>query len=110
MAVSLLEGIGGVVAVFKVDLREAIGNGQDRSLWVVVGDLPSVYLVMHELNSGHEVLDLYCELMEDWVHAVRSGADMSGVFPFAVEVSGASADMLEARIAVLLGEVLETLD
>ena len=105
-AVSLLDGIGGVVAVFKVDLREAIGSWQDRSLWVVVGDLPSAYMVMDKLSSGPEVLDMYCELMEDWARAVFASTPLEGLYPVRAAATVENAEALLSRVDWLRTEVI----
>ncbi len=105
-AVSLLEGIGGVVAVFQVELRTAIGSSQDRSLWVVVGDLPSVYLVKDELSSGPEVLETYCELMEEWARTVIAGEPLDEVYTVRAPATVENAEALLSRVGSLRADII----
>ena len=106
----LLEGeVPGSASIFQVLFAEPVW-GTDDALWVVVGDLPSAYMVLEAGETAAQVLMSYCELMEDWVHAVRTGGDLSMVFPVRADPSGAAADRLEARVAALREEMLDHLD
>src|SRR4051812_48819734 len=55
-------GVGGVVAVFLFRIRPA-QTGVDPLLWVVVGDVPSAYLVTDRAPSPACALEGYVELM-----------------------------------------------
>src|SRR5688572_15136850 len=61
----LAYGVGGVAAIFLFQFAEKIG-GTDQELWVVVGDLPSAYLVVIPEDSPKSALGRYCELMDEW--------------------------------------------
>lgn len=99
-------GIGGIVAVFLFRIQP-IGEA-DEWLWVVVGDLPSAYIVTDRAPSPGKALAVYCELMEDWIDALRSGGDMRRVFPVNASPSAEHADQLEKRIALLRKKILPT--
>lgn len=101
----LAYGIAGVVAIFLVEFQTKI-QGNDDALWIVVGDLPSAYLVVEPHDDERQALERYCELMEQWVIAVRTGGDMSEVFPIPVQGNAAHADMLDKRIALLRHEII----
>ncbi len=90
-------GVGGLVAVFLFTFSEAI-KGRDDQLWVIVGDIPSAYLVIDECRTPEEALACYCSLMMDWVSAVRRGTDLKDVFPVRAEPSVENADSLERRV------------
>ena len=96
----LAYGVGGIVAVFLCDFAQKIANS-DKQLWVVVGDLPSAYLVVEPGDGPTEVLESYCDLMQQWVFAVRSSGDLSKVFPVGAGPTPEHAEMLEQRIATL---------
>lgn len=68
-AMYLADGVGGVVALFLVEFEGKVGGTDDR-LWVVVGDLPSAYMVVGGPVNAKEALEAYCELMDDWINAV----------------------------------------
>jgi len=97
-------GVGGVVAVFlfRIDPDE----GADEWLWVIVGDLPSAYLVTDEASDACKALSVYCRLMDDWIYAVRTGAALDDVYPVAADPTPENAAMLAARIRLLRDEIL----
>jgi hypothetical protein len=98
-------GIGGVIALFLVQLEERIA-GTDDQLWVVVGDLPSAYFVIDDVPGPQSALDTYCSLMEDWVEAVLSGHELRKSFPVDAKPSQANALALRSRLAFLRQRVL----
>lgn len=97
-------GIGGVVAVFlfEVDALPEV----DTTLWVVVGDLPSAYLVTDQADDPRDALHVYCALMEEWVRAVRARESLADVFPIEAQATEQNANRLEKRIAFLRNEVI----
>lgn len=97
-------GIGGVACVFLFELKAP--SGVDNVLWVVVGDLPSAYLVADQADNPCAALRVYCGLMEEWVLAVRLGRSLSGVFPVTAPATEQNARLLEKKIAFLRNEVL----
>lgn len=92
-------GVGRVFAVFL--FWTSIADHEDEWLWVVVGDMPSAYLVTDELPTAVEALRAYTDLMEDWVLAARAGSSLSGVFPVGVSADEEHAAMLASRIECL---------
>jgi hypothetical protein len=98
-------GIGGIIALFLVQLEERIA-GTDDQLWVVVGDLPSAYFVIDDLPGPQSALDTYCSLMEDWVEAVLSGHGLEECFPVEAMPSRTNALALKSRLAFLRQHVL----
>jgi hypothetical protein len=97
-------GVGGVVAVFLFQLDP---EGQaDEWIWVIEGDLPTAYLVTDEAPDPVSALTIYCDLMEDWVAAVRSKQSMDEVFPVGVPADEEHAQMLEARVLKLREDVI----
>src|SRR5215469_7130812 len=96
-SVSLGFGIGGVVAIFLVLLKEKIEQTDER-LWVVVGDLPSAYLVVEPQDSAHEALQRYCLLMDDWANEVLAPGTIGKVFPVEAQRTSANAGLLRSRL------------
>ena len=100
----LAYGVGKVVAIFLVEFPEKIRETDD-SLWVVVGDLPSAYLVVEPEDKPAGALARYCELMEDWISAVKISGDLRNVFPVAAAPTYENADLLRSRIRFLRKEI-----
>jgi hypothetical protein len=101
----LASGVGGIAAIFLFELTSKIQDTDDR-LWVIVGDLPSAYLVVEPEDSPPEALERYCGLMEDWIAAIRDSTPLDKAFLVAAEPTSENAESLERRIAFLLAEII----
>lgn len=97
-------GVGGVVAVFLFHIDPA--PDADEWLWVIVGDVPSAYLVTDNIKSPDAALDVYCDLMMGWVEAVETHGDLSEVFPVDAPATVNNAAALRSRVRQLR-EILE---
>lgn len=100
------DGVGGILALFLAVLVKEEG-ALDDYLWIVVGDLPSAYFVVDDAETPKQALEVYCELMEDWISAVLSNQDLQNVFPVKAEPTQANANMLLKRIAFIRNELLD---
>lgn len=98
------DGIGGIVAVFLFRLDGP--PDVDEWLWVVSGNLPSCYFVTDEAPTPDEALEAYCELMEDWIEAVRSQKSLDDVYPVDAPATQNNAEDLAGRIGFLREQVL----
>jgi len=101
----LAHGVGGIVAVLFIEFARKI-KGTDDRLWIIVGDLPSAYLVVEPDDSPGDALERYCGLMEDWIGAVRDGGELNDVYPVSAEPTQENASLLERRVAFLLAEII----
>lgn len=104
----LADGVGGIVAIFLAELSEPI-QGQDTYLWVIVGDLPSAYLVVEDLTTPLQALFEYCSLMEKWADAVLSGKTLDNLFPVAEAPTEENARNLKRRITFIRDQILPEL-
>lgn len=100
-------GIGGVIGLYLAELDDKI-DSQDEYLWIVVGDLPSAYLVA-DSTTPQEALKTYCSLMTDWADAVESGDSLKEVFPVAAKPTSNNAALLRRRIQFLKEQILPDL-
>jgi hypothetical protein len=94
------DGCGGVVAVFlfrivpsRIDI--------DEWLWVVVGDIPSAYLVTDNCNSPSQALEGYIDEMTKWVKLAKRGRSSTKVIPVNVSPTIENAEALEGRLKFL---------
>jgi hypothetical protein len=99
-------GVGGVCAVFFFEIVPA-KNGIDRWLWVVVGDLPSAYLVIDGSPRPLAALKTYVELMQEWVQAVQNKKSTDECIPVSVPATIKNARLLERRLAFIKKRFLE---
>ncbi|MCC6489592.1 MAG: hypothetical protein IT364_18990 [Candidatus Hydrogenedentes bacterium] len=95
----------GVIAVFLFELEAKIHDTDDL-IWVVVGDVPSAYLVCDNASEPASALAVYCEMMEDWARAVLSISRLDEVFPVAAEPTPSHANMLLSRTKFIREELI----
>jgi hypothetical protein len=98
-------GIGGVVAVFLFRLATKVRDTDDW-IWVVVGDLPSAYLVTDRATEARAALLVYCELMDEWAHAVLNGGEVDKTFPVKASATPEHAEMLLSRTQFIRDRII----
>lgn len=98
-------GVGGVVAVFLFEFSQHV-DGQDNWLWVVVGDVPSTYLVTNGLDNPRDVLEEYCNLMREWADAVLEGSPLENVYPVSASATARNAKSLLSRIKFIRERII----
>jgi hypothetical protein len=98
-------GVGGVVAVFLVQITPA-SEDVDACLWVIVGDLPPAYIVVDDNPTATDAVDAYCSEMEAWVEAVRNGESVDELIPVNASPTPEYAEQLSGRLAYLRSAIL----
>ncbi|HZU27981.1 MAG TPA: hypothetical protein VFA04_20795 [Bryobacteraceae bacterium] len=94
---------GGVGKVFAIFLFEVDGRTPDidQWLWVIVGDIPRLYLVVDQCKSPAQAFRVYMELMEAWVALARQGKTSRKLPPVGVEPTPEWADALAGRLQII---------
>jgi hypothetical protein len=93
-------GVGGVFAVFLINIRPTRPDVCPW-IWIVVGDIPSVYLPIEDAKTPAEVFKTYLWGMRQWVEYARSEQkDPAGddVPPVSVPATPEWAEKLEKRL------------
>jgi hypothetical protein len=98
-------GIDGLVGVVLVRIQPG-SDGIDEWLWIVVGDLPPLYLVTDLSPTPAAALRTYIGLCQEWVDAVNAGRSVEDFVPIDAPPDAEHADMLERRLRFLATEVL----
>jgi hypothetical protein len=93
-------GVGGVVGVFYLSIVPR-DETVDELFWVVVGDLPSAYLVTDENHTPSEALKNYIVEMRRWVAAAESGRSVAELIPVNVPATHDMALALKRRLVDL---------
>lgn len=101
----LAYGVGGVVAVFLVQITPA-SEDVDACLWVVVGDLPPAYIAVEDNPTAADALDAYCSELDTWVEAARNGESVEELIPVNVLATPEHAEQLRGRLGYLRSEIL----
>ena len=104
-SVHLAYGIGGVVAVFLVQITPH-SDDVDKCLWVVVGDVPPAYIVVDDNPTAADALDAYCSEMEAWVEAVDKGASVDELIPVNAPPTPEHAEQLGGRLKYIRSRIL----
>jgi hypothetical protein len=102
------DGYGGIVAVFFFRIEPSRPD-VDEWLWVVVGDLPSAYLVTDECHTPSQALERYIDVMSEWVQLAKEGRSSDDVVPVNAPATPESAEMLGSRLRVLNDTIVPAL-
>lgn len=98
-------GVGGIFGVFLFEITPN-ANGVDDFVWVVVGDLPPLYIAIDEAPNPACALDIYLNAMFDWCETAINEGDLSKCPPVDVEPSPEIVSALMGRIEFLREEIL----
>jgi hypothetical protein len=93
-------GVEPVFAVFRAE-AEPVAPHIDREVWVVVGDLPPLYLVTDDIETPEEALAAYIDHRRAWVDAVRANLSVADLAPVNVEPTKEWAEALAGRLDML---------
>ena len=73
----------------------------EEYLWVVVGDLPPLYLVTEAAATSAVALLRYIEVMTLWAEAAIAGTACSGLPPVEADFSRENGTALQTRLKIL---------
>jgi len=93
-------GVGGVLGVFYIEI-EPDSIDIERHLWVIVGDIPSAYIVIDKAKSTVQAIRIYIKLFREWVEAIKTGASVQGLMPANAPPTLDNAILLESRLIFL---------
>jgi hypothetical protein len=93
--------------LFKIDNR---ASAENHYLWVIAGDLPSMYLNVQNGDTTREILTSYVELAEDWIQHVKNQESLIDCYPFDADSTEEMADLLKRRVNILKNSVINNID
>ena len=96
----LYTNIGRVFCIFLYEIINT-SSPEDNFNWVVVGDIPPMYLDIFGAESTVQVISNYVELAQDWINQIRAGNSVDECYPFDVEPTIEFADLLEKKISFM---------
>jgi hypothetical protein len=91
------DNVGGIVGVFLATITPARAEVDDR-LWVIVGDIPPLYLVTDELPTPRAALESYVEWRREWIDAVHDRRAVDDLPPVDLAPTDANAERLAVRL------------
>ena len=105
----LFTNIGYAISIFLYKINN-LQSPEDNLVWVVVGDLPPMYLDTYNVISTREVVQNYISLVEEWVENAESGKSLEDCYPLDAEISKDSIDMINKRLSLLSNNILANID
>jgi len=96
----LYTNIGYVLCIFLFEIENTQSN-EDNFLWVIIGDLPVMYLDVYGSKTTKEALQGYIELAEDWINNINVGKSIGNCYPFKAEPTKEMAGLLQIRVNLL---------
>ena len=106
---SLYLNIGSSLCIFLFKINNTASKDDDL-LWIVVGDIPPMYLDIHCVKTTKQVLENYIALAGDWIQAVKSEGNVEDCYPFDAEPNLEMADLLNQRMFFIRDVVLKNID
>ena len=100
---------GYVLCVFYFEITPRPDSKADNFVWIVVGDLPTVYIDIESATNVKEVLESYIFLMQDWIDQVNNGKSIDNCYPIEVKPTKKMAKMLEGRIKIIKDDFINQL-
>ena len=97
---SIYLNLGKKLCVFLYEIDTSSSNG-DTFFWIIVGDLPAMYLDVYGPKTTIEVLEDYASLASNWISAVESGQSVDDCYPFDAEPTKEMADLLKKRVSII---------
>ena len=76
-------------------------SSEDNFIWIMVGDLPAIYLDTYSVKTTKQVIENYIDLADDWIHHAESDQSLNDCFPFDTNTSIENINMLKKRIQLL---------
>ncbi len=98
-------GIGEVIGIFLFKI-EPSRDDVDDYVWIIIGDLPPLYLTTDGAPNPACALDGYIGAMEEWAEAAIEGRDVSGLVPVDAEPSKKNGENLKKRLEFIDKNIL----
>ncbi|MFV2056788.1 MAG: hypothetical protein ACC707_09990 [Thiohalomonadales bacterium] len=94
-----------IVGVFLFRINPSVDD-VDEWVWVIVGDLPPIYITAEESPNAACALDSYIGAMEEWIEAAEKGESVSELIPVNVLANEENANSLKIRLTMLSERIL----
>jgi len=106
---SLYTNLGWVICIFLFDIVNS-SSESDNLLWIIVGDLPPMYLDVYGATTTVQVLENYAALAEDWITQIKTGGSVENCFPFKAEATIEMAELLEIKVNQIKNNLIPNID
>lgn len=101
--------LGSTLCIFLFEIENS-ASSEDNFLWIMVGDIPAMYLDVYGSKTTIEVLRRYNALAKDWISNVERGLSVDDCYPFNAEPTMEMADMLKKRVDFIEKTIIPNID
>lgn len=101
--------LGSTLCIFLFEIENS-ASSEDNFLWIMVGDIPAMYLDIYGSKTTIEVLRRYNALAKDWISNVGRGLSVDDCYPFSAEPTMEMADMLKKRVDFIEKTIIPNID
>jgi len=101
--------LGRIFCIFLFEI-ENIESNEDNFLWVVAGDIPTMYLDVFGSKTTKEVVTMYVVLAEDWINGIKTGEGVDECYPFNAEPTLELAELLEKKTSFMKTTLIDNID
>lgn len=109
IASSLYFNLGEKLCVFLYEIDNAASK-DDNFLWVVVGDLPPMYLDIYGPKNTVHVLADYVDLAKKWISVIEASLPVTDCYPFNIAPTMEMAVLLKQRVVLIENAILANMD
>ena len=102
----LVKDWGYMLCLFYFEIDPIPESGADNFIWIIVGDVPPAYIDIVSAKNELEALEVYVDLMEEWIDNAKRGKSVKDCFPINVEPSKKYANMLFNRIKIIKNDFI----
>ncbi len=98
--------------VFSIYIFEIVNTAsvEDDFLWIIVGDIPSMYLNVFVDDTTIKVIENYIDLAQDWINQIKNGHSVAECYPFNAQPTIELAELLQKKISFMRDSVIQNID
>ena len=105
----LFTNIGYAVNIFLFEI-ENLQSADDKFIWVIVGDFPSMYLDTYNVSTTKEVAEVYVELTTDWISKAEKNEPLEDCYPLDAQIDKPSIELLKKKVEFLEKKIIPNMD
>lgn len=105
----LFLNLGSKLCVFLFEI-ENLESDDDNYLWLIVGDVPPMYLDIYGAQNTIEVLENYVHLSNEWISKAKEGGSLKDCYPFNFSPTIDKIEMFKKRIQFIENIIIPNTD
>jgi len=106
---SIYTNLGKLLCIFLFEIDNSASE-DDNFLWVIVGDLPPMYLDTLGPTTTVQVLEDYADLAQDWIDKVKIGKSVNDCYPFIAAATLEMAELFQVRINLIKHNLIPNIE